>query len=76
MELALATTLVMEPAVEEAVTLSKTLEPTGTGFGDAEAAVMLIAVTSGVKTAAAKLFFWFPLQVAVKVTVPPLNPEM
>jgi hypothetical protein len=42
MALASTTTLVMEPAVEVVVTLNKTGDLTNTGFGDAEAAVMLM----------------------------------
>ena len=40
MALAFTTTLVIEPAVDAAVTLSNTGDPTSTGFGEAEAAVM------------------------------------
>jgi hypothetical protein len=41
MELASTITLVIEPAVEAVVTLSNNGDPTNTGFGEAEAAVML-----------------------------------
>ena len=42
MALAFTTTLVIEPAVDVAVTLSNTGAPTNTGFGEAVAAAMLI----------------------------------
>ena len=42
MALAFTTTLVIEPAVDVAVTLNNTGDPTSTEFGEAEAAVMLI----------------------------------
>ena len=64
------------PAVEEAVTLKSTVEPTITGLGRLAADVMFMVVVKGVKTAIAKLFFWLPLQVAVNVSDPPLSPAM
>ena len=77
MALAFTTTLVMVPPVDVAVTLKIAGVPTGTGFGVADAALMLIAVASGVKTATAKLFFWVPVaHAAAKVSVPPLNPAI
>ena len=73
MALALTTTFVIEPPVDDAVILNNTGVPTCTGFGEAEAAVMLIVVDNGVKTATARLFFWVPFHVAVKVSEPALN---